>query len=101
MLMSFCALCILFFVMRRLSLVEMRALRARALLYFVTHAYMNVPFCMLFSDSSELFLFILCEFFFCSDLCRTCERCESLCHGGKKKRNEFRYLRKVRKGFQS
>ena len=25
---------------------------------------LNVPFCMLFSDSSELFLFILCKFFF-------------------------------------
>ena len=62
---------------------------------------LNVPFCMLFSDSSELFLFILCEFFFCSDPCRTCERCESPCHGGKKKCNEFRCLRKVRKGFQS
>ena len=29
---------ILFFVMRQASMVEMRALRARALLYFVTHA---------------------------------------------------------------
>ena len=46
---------------------------------------LNVPFCMLFSDSSEL----LCEFFFGSDPCRTCERCEN---GGKKKRNEFRCL---------
>ena len=34
--------------------------------YCISSRYndLNVPFCMLFSDSSELFLFILCEFFF-------------------------------------
>ena len=37
---------------------------------------LNVPFCMLFNDSSELFLFTLypLRVFICSDPCRTCER---------------------------